>query len=266
MKNSAQLHTGKTHENYKELIWMLAKTSFKLRYQGSFLGYIWAILNPLALFLVLNFVFSSIFAKGGGIENYSLQLLVSLMLFMFFSEGTNAGMNSLKGRAQLVTKIYVPRWTLILSSTIHSAMVYTTNLIVVFGFFVWYQYMPSVGSILLFFLLSLTMYILIVSAAFILGPLIIRFKDIGLIWDVVLRVMFYATPILYPLTVLPEWSHKILLLNPVAFIIHFNKEALFNGHYADPLQWMIFFGIIGAFFGLSIWTYNKLEPKIAEYV
>ena len=82
------------HENYKELIWMLAKTDFKLRYHGSVLGYLWAILNPLLIFTILNFVFSSVFAKGAGIEHYTLQLLVSLIIFFFFQEGTKAGMGS----------------------------------------------------------------------------------------------------------------------------------------------------------------------------
>ena len=74
----------KKHENYKELIWMLAKTDFKLRYQNSVLGYVWAVLQPLLLFGVLNFVFSSVFNRGGSIKYYTLQLLVSIILYTFF--------------------------------------------------------------------------------------------------------------------------------------------------------------------------------------
>ena len=111
------------HENYKELIWMLAKTDFKLRYHGSALGYVWAILKPLLMFTILNFVFSELFnSRGNGIPHYSLQLLVAIILFNFFSEGTSAGMNSLLTKSQLVTKIYVPRWTIIVAATINSAM------------------------------------------------------------------------------------------------------------------------------------------------
>ena len=117
------------HENYRELVWMLAKTDFKLRYHGSVLGYLWALLKPLLTFAVLNFVFSSVFnPRSTGMETYSLQLLVSLMMFYFFSEGTNAGMGSLLNKSQLVTKIYVPRWTIILASTINATLIFLMNL------------------------------------------------------------------------------------------------------------------------------------------
>src|SRR5687768_7237621 len=99
-----------SHENYKELVWRLAKTDFKLRYHGNALGYVWAIAKPLLLFTILNFVFSSVFNfKNSGTEYYSLELLTALLLFQFFAEGTTNGMTALVSKAQLVTKIYVPK-------------------------------------------------------------------------------------------------------------------------------------------------------------
>src|SRR5690606_21281841 len=98
----------KNHENYKELIWRLARTDFKLRYHGSFLGYAWALVKPLMLFAVLNFVFSHIFnLRGMGVPLYPLQLLTAILLFNFFAEGTMQGMNSLLSKNQLVTKTYI---------------------------------------------------------------------------------------------------------------------------------------------------------------
>ena len=102
----AGIPTYTMHENYRELIWMLAKTDFKLRYHGSVLGYVLAILKPLLMFLILNFVFSSIFnPRNTGTSYYSIQLLTSIMLFNFFAEGTMAGLNSLIQKSTLVTKI-----------------------------------------------------------------------------------------------------------------------------------------------------------------
>ena len=93
----------KGHENYRELIWVLAKTDFKLRYHGSALGYAWALLKPLLMFAIMNFVFSSLFsARGAGSQYYSLQLLTSIVLWNFFSEGSSAGMAALLSKAQLV--------------------------------------------------------------------------------------------------------------------------------------------------------------------
>lgn len=256
------------HMNYKELIWMLAKTDFKLRYQGSVLGYVWAILQPLLLFLVLNFVFSGMFGAGarGGDTYYSLQLLVALMLFTFFSEGTGAGLNSLKGKAQLVTKIYVPRWTIIIASTIQSLLVFLANVVVIIMFFMWYKFIPSPLSIVTFIFVVIMMYLVIVAFSLIAAPLVLYFKDLTMIWQVVLRIMFYATPILYPLSLLPEWSHKALLLNPVAFIIHFTKESMFKSHYMDSIQFVLFVVIVSLFLIFSVWLYKKIIINVAEKV
>jgi len=259
----------KQHENYKELIWMLAKTDFKLRYQGSFLGYIWAILQPLLMFLVLAAVFGGIFGstgRGGGIENYALQLLVALMLFTFFSEGTNAGMNALKSKAQLVTKIYVPRWSIILASTINTGMVFLMNIVVIIIFFIGFQFLPSLSSVILALIFAVALYFIILSFSLIVAPLVLYFKDVAMIWSVALRVMFYILPIIYPLDILPAWSHKIILLNPVAFIIHFTKQAMFENHYPHLGQTAIFVGLVIAFFIFSIWTYKRLIPSVAEKV
>jgi ABC-2 type transport system permease protein len=115
----------KKENNYLELMLRLARTDFKLRYQGSFLGYIWAILKPLLLFTILNFVFSTVFnTRNNGVPFYSLQLLTGLLLFNFFSEGTMAGLTSLVAKAQLVTKIYVPRWILVMASTLNALFIF----------------------------------------------------------------------------------------------------------------------------------------------
>ncbi len=253
------------HENYRELIWILAKTDFKLRYQGSVLGYVWALLKPLLMFAVLNFVFSSIFnPRVLGSEYYSLQLLVALVLFNFFSEGASAGLNSLLSKSQLVTKIYVPRWTIILAATLNSAMIFLMNLLVIAFFFAYKGFLPSAGAVATFFLFSLAVYVLVLSFGLLMAPLNVRFRDIAIIWEVLLMVLFYATPIFYPLQLLPEYIQRILLINPMAFIIHFTKEGLVNNHFAEFWQYVAFLIILAAGFIISIFAYRKLIPKVAE--
>jgi len=255
------------HENYKELIWALAKTDFKLRYHGSVLGYLWALLKPLLTFAILNFVFSSVFnPRGTGVDTYSLQLLVSLMMFYFFSEGTTAGMNSLLSKAQLVTKIYVPRWTIILASTINASLIFLMNLAVIAFFFAIKGFMPSIGAILMFLVFSIFIYIIILSFALITAPLYVKFRDLGMIWEVLLMIIMYASPIIYPLMTLPAQYHKFILLNPLAFIVHFTKESLINNHFADPSQYAVFITIVFGSFALSIFSYRKFIPKVAEEI
>jgi ABC-type polysaccharide/polyol phosphate export permease len=255
----------KKHENYKELIWILAKTDFKLRYHGSVLGYFWALLKPLLMFAIMNFVFSSIFnSRGLGSQYYSLQLLTAIVLFNFFSEGTSAGMASLVNKYQLVTKIYVPRWTLIVASTINASLIFLMNLIIIIFFFGIKMFMPSLTSIILFVLFSIATYVIILSFALITAPLYVKFRDLVLIWEVAITALFYATPIFYPLQMLPANIQKILLLNPMAFIIHFTKEGLINNHFADFWKTLIFVATVIILFLLSLLSYRKFSPRVAE--
>jgi ABC-type polysaccharide/polyol phosphate export permease len=253
------------HESYRHLIWTLAKTDFTLRYHGSILGYAWAVLKPLMMFTVMYFVFSSIFnPRNTGNEFYAMELLIGILMFTFFAEGTGAGMSSLLAKAQLVTKIFVPRWCIIVSSTIHAAMVYTVNLSIIVIFAIIFQFTPSVLAVGMFILASLCLYLLIVSFALITAPLFVKFRDLSMIWEVVVSMLFYASPIIYPLTLLPESVQQIILINPVAFLIHFTKESLVNNHFADPWQLLFFLLIILALFGISILSYRKFSSRIAE--
>lgn len=251
------------HENFKELIWALAKTDFKLRYNNSVLGYLWAILKPLMMFAVLNFVFSFVFKQQNN-PYYSLQLLVSLVVFNFFSEGTVAGMSSLLSKSQLVTKIYVPRWTIILASTLNSAMIFLVNLVIIVFFFVMKGFLPSLTSIFFFLIFSIMTYIIIVSFSFLTAPLYVKFRDLSMIWEVLINILFYATPIFYPIEMLPSHIQRIILINPMAFIVQFNKAALINNYFPSVWQFGVFFLTIIIGFMLSIFMYKKFIPRVAE--
>lgn len=257
----------KGHENYKELVLRLAKTDFKLRYHGSVLGYVWAILKPLLMFTILNFVFSSIFNfRNSGTPNYPLELLTGLLMFQFFSEGTASGMNSLLAKAQLVTKIYVPRWTIILGSTVNALFVYGMNLIVLTVFFFVYKITPSFSGIMMFFVYSILLYALIVAFSFLAAPLFVRFRDLSMIWEVLLTVILYASPIIYPLAMMPENIQKIMLFNPLAFIIHFAKQGLITDYFTNI--WNLGYLLIGVvgIFAISLLIYKKTEKKVAENI
>ncbi len=258
---------AKRHENYWELVWALARTDFKLRYHGSILGYIWALLKPLLTFLILNFVFSTIFnPKNSGVQHFSLQLLVSIMLFNFFSEGTMAGLNSLLSKSSLVTKIYVPRWTIVVASTVNATLIFIMNLIVIAAFFAWYGFWPGLPAIATFGFFIFLTFLLILSFSFIAAPLYVKFRDLSQIWEVAIQALFYGSPIVYPLQIIPAKYHLILLANPIGFIIHFNKMALTENHYPTFAQISVFSSLIIILFFISLFVFKKLEPKVAENI
>ena len=245
----------------------LAKTDFKLRYHGSALGYLWAILKPLLMFTILNFVFSSIFNfRNSGTPYYPLELLTGLLMFQFFSEGTVNGMNALLAKSQLVTKIYIPRWTIILGSSVNALFIYGMNLIVLSVFFIVYGITPSIPAILMFFFLSLLLYILIIAFSFLTAPLLVRFRDLSMIWEVLLQVLMYGSPIIYPLAMMPEYIQKIMLFNPLAFIIHFSKRGLIENYFTSFSNTLyLIIGVIGIF-AISLLVYKKTERRVAENI
>ena len=257
----------KNHENYRELVMRLAKTDFKLRYHGSVLGYLWAILKPLLMFTVLNFVFSSIFNFKSSISPYySLELLTAILLFQFFAEGTMNGMNSLITKAQLVTKIYIPRWTIVLSSTLNSLFVFCMNLIVLIFFFFLYSKVPSFLGIMMFIIYAILLYILILSFSFLTATFYVHFRDLNMIWEVILSILMYAAPIVYPLSFMPENVQKILLLNPLTFIIHFAKQGLISNQFTTIWNFLILFLGTIIIATISFLIFRKYEKNVAEYI
>jgi ABC-type polysaccharide/polyol phosphate export permease len=257
----------KSHENYKELVWRLAKTDFKLRYHGSVLGYVWVVLKPLLMFTILLFVFSSIFNfRNSGTPDYPLELLTGLLLFQFFSEATMTGMTSLVNKAQLVTKIYVPRWTIVLGSTMNALFIFGMNLIVLAVFFLIYHKIPSLAGLLTFFMYSIILYILAVAFSFLTAPFYVRFRDLSNVWEILLSVLMYASPIIYPLAMMPERIQNLMLLSPFAFIVHYAKQGLINGAYATPWYFvMLLAGIIVAIV-ISYLVFRKYEKTVAELI
>jgi ABC-type polysaccharide/polyol phosphate export permease len=247
----------KDHHTW-EMIWMLAKTDLKMRYQGSWLGAIWIFLKPLCIFLVLNFVFSHLFFKDN--PNYSMRLLVGIILWFFFSEATTVGMTSLISKAGILKKIFIPKWIIIISATIHSAIAFGFNLIILFLFLLAYQIYPGLAQILLFLVYVVLVYGISLAFSFVAAPLYVRLRDLNQIWEVLLQVLFYASPIIYPISRVPPRVQTILYLNPMTLIIEHSKVVLIDNGVPRFDHLLIFVSIFIPAFFASIW-YLKISSK-----
>jgi len=206
---------------------MLAKTDLKMRYQGSWLGAIWVFLKPFCLFLVLNFVFSHLFFKNT--PNYSIRLLVGLILWSFFAEATTVGMGSILSKGHILKKIFIPKWIIILSATIHSALAFFFNLLILFIFLLFYYHIyPSILHLLFFGIYLLLIYGISLFFSFITAPLFVRIRDLNQIWEVLLQVLFYSSPIIYPMSLIPVNIQSVLYLNPMTLLIEHSRVALID--------------------------------------
>ncbi len=199
----------------------LVITDFKLRYQGSTLGYAWSVLKPLFLFAILYVVFDKFLKLGRDIEHFPVYLLLGIVLWGFFTEATNNGLQSIISRGDLIRKINFPKYIIVVSGTISSLINLAINLLVVFVFILLNQVHLSWEALWIFPLI-LELYALSLALAFFLAALNVKLRDIGYLWEVFLQAAFYATPILYPMSMVIKESTlaaQLIMLNPVAQII-----------------------------------------------
>jgi ABC-2 type transport system permease protein len=200
----------------RALLAELVRTDFKLRYQGSVLGYAWSLLRPLFMFLILYLVFAVVFKVGENIPNFPIYLLLGIVLWNFFSEMTQQSLGSIVGRGDLIRKIRIPRWMIIVSASVSALINLGLNLLVVM-LFVFISGMDLLATSLLLPLFIIEIYIFALGIGLLLSALFVKYRDISYIWDVFLQAGFYATPILYPVSLITNVNiQKLILLNPMA--------------------------------------------------
>jgi ABC-2 type transport system permease protein len=207
------------------LLKQLVKSDFKLRYQGSTLGYIWSLLRPLLLFVTLYFVFAVFLKLGNGIPHYPQYLLLGIVLWNYFVEVTVGSVQSIVGKSDLIRKINFPKYVIILSGSFSAFINLLLNFIVI-AIFMILGHIGLTWNALLIIPLVAEFFIISLAIAFFLSALFVRFRDVSYIWEVVIQAAFYATPILYPLTRIPHRYAKILILSPMAQIIQDARHAL----------------------------------------
>lgn len=206
------------HSKNRAILREMVSTDFKVRYQGSVLGYLWSLLKPLFLFAILYVVFTYIIPLGKDIEHYPVYLLIGIVLWNFFTETTMIGASSVVARGDLIRKISIPRYLVVIASSLSALINLGLSLIVVVVFALLNGIIPS-ASWLLLIPLIIELYIFALGVSFLLATLFVRFRDITYIWEIFLQAGFYATPIIYPLTKVPEALHKWFFLNPMTQII-----------------------------------------------
>lgn len=207
------------------LLKRLVATDFKLRYQASFLGYLWSLLKPLALFFILYIVFVRFLKVGAEIPNFPVYLLLGIVLWNFFVEITAGSVGSIVLQGDLIRKINFPKYVIVLSGSLSALINLGLNFIVV-GFFMFLSGVTLRWSILWMPLLVLELFVFSIAVAFFLSALYVKFRDVTYIWEVVTQGAFYATPILYPLSAIPIAAAKILILSPVAQIIQDSRYVM----------------------------------------
>ena len=254
-----------------DLLWLMSVTEFKRVYFGTVLGYLWSLIRPLMLFGVLLFVFTQVFRIGGDlVEHYAVFLLLGIVLFTFFQESTQNAVTSVVSQEGVVRKTQFPRLVIPLSTVVTGAFNFALNLIVVFAFLFAFGVEP-VWTWLLFPIALALLFVFTAACGMALSVLYVRFRDVAIIWTVVAQVLFYATPILYPVN-FKENYEELLMINPLAVIFEQVRVWILAepqaptiveaaGGWAGLIPAAVIYVAVCAY---GVWVFKREAPRVAE--
>ena len=214
--------------SYVNLTRELAVTSFKLKYAGSILGYVWSLIKPLMVFGMLYLIFALFLLRGRTTaqENFPVELLVGIVIWTFFADATVSSLAAIVSNGDMIRKAYFARWILVIASNLSAAMTLGVNaaLVLVLGLvFNWYH----LGwHSLLAVPLLLELYLLTLGIGLILAAVFVYYRDLGHIWEIVLQMIFYSSAIVFPFALIPGGLQVFAAMNPIAQIIEDMRRAL----------------------------------------
>lgn len=253
-----------------DLLYLIAVTDFKRTYFGTVLGYLWSVARPLMLFAVLLAVFTQIFRIGSEVAQYPVLLLFNIVLFGFFSEATGAAVTSIVAQESVVRKTQFPRLVIPIAVVLTSMFNLGLNLVVVFGFILAFGVEPT-WTWLLFPVVLALLVILTTAVAMIVASLYPRFRDVAIIWSVLSTVLFYASPVLYPIEKVPSALRDVFLVNPLAPLLELARKWIIDPTAPGPAEaaggavWLLpALGIFVATCIVAVWLFDREAPRIAE--
>jgi ABC-2 type transport system permease protein len=264
---------GGGSRRFFDLLWLTSVTEFKRVYFGTVLGYLWSLIRPLMLFGVLLFVFTQVFKVGSEhVEHYAVMLLLGIVIYTFFQESTTNAVTSVVAQEGVVRKTQFPRLVIPLSTVLTGIFNFSLNLVIVIVFLLAFGVDPT-WTWLLFPLAIVFLFLLTAAVSMALSVLYVRFRDVAIIWTVVAQVLFYATPILYPVDFKESATFEhLMMVNPLAVIL----EQIRVWVLAEPEAptaveaaggWLGLLPAAAIFVGvctIAVWIFNREAPRIAE--
>ncbi len=251
----------KERYNYRHLIWILAWVEFKQRYKNSVLGYLWSLLEPLLMLGILYLVFSNLMKNP--VEYYPLFLLQGIIMWGFFTRTTTSSLLSIRFKPNLIKKVYFPRDIMVISGCTTALLMSFFESVVFIIFMAIFQIPLSLNIAYLPCIIFL-FYIMTLGVALALASLNVYYQDVQYIWAFVLQIGFFATPVIYPLSVFPPYLLKVLSYNPLAQFLFLARDVTLYSKVPNTASFVFIFVVAFAILGIGYAIFNRLEPKFAE--
>ncbi len=250
-------------KKYMPLIQELVKRDLKLKYRRSILGYLWSLLNPLLMMIVMTIVFSYMFRFD--IPNYPLYLICGQTLFTFFNESTNLSMYSVINNASLIKKVYIPKYIFPVSKVVSSFITMSFSLVAILIVML-FTGTPVHLSMLLFWAPLLMLLVFSCGVGMILSALAVQFRDLTHLYGVITMAWMYLTPIFYPIEAIPQNVAGFIAGNPLNTYISLFREIVLYGTIPGWEAWAM--GALMALLSLAAGTlvFRKLQKNFILYI
>ena len=248
---------------YKQFV----KTIFKMRYKGSFLGFLWVLLKPFFMFIILFIVFSSISGRVGNLtsQQYAIYLLSGLIIYTFFNEGITWGLNSIMERSSLIVKINFKREIVVISALTMALINFFINLLIIGIVALVLNVSISFIGLLYILFICIVMFVGMYGIAFFTSIWMVHIRDLAHIMELVLQLMFYASAVFFPIEMVPERYRFIVEYNPIAIYIQSVREALITQEITNTKFILISFVISILLVLIGKIYFKKNILKIAEH-
>lgn len=241
----------------------LVSRDFKLKYRRSALGVLWSVLNPLLMMIVLSVVFSTFFKFS--IENYPLYVILGNVMFALMADSTSGAMNSIIESSSLIKKIRIEKLIFPLEKVLFQLVNFCISLIAVAAVMIFFQVMPRPSLLALPLLLA---YVVLFSAGvgLALSALSVFFRDVCHLWGVIITAWTYATPLFYPVDILPEWALPIMQYNPMYHYVSYFRDLILSGTVPGVAENLLCLGMALIAFVIGLLIFKKTEKKFILYV
>lgn len=241
----------------------LIKRDFKQKYKRTILGMLWSVLNPLLTLLVMRLVFTNFF--GRDVPFYTTYIFAGNLMFSYFKEQTNGGMQSLMANASIFTKINVPKYLFLLSKSV-SAMINFGLTLLVFFVFAFIDRVPFhwTSFAIIYPICTLTVFNL--GVGMILSAFFVFFRDIGYIYDIFTLLLMYMSAIFYQVDKFPERVQRLFLLNPVYCAIKYVRVVVIDGNLPSLSYHLLLLLYASVAIAAGAIIYKKFNHKFLYYV
>lgn len=258
---------GIKKRNTWDLIWILFRTEFKLKYNDSFLGIIWVVLKPFLLYLILYFVLTQVFVNLS-IKHFAIYLFIGQMFVNLWSETTSKGMESFLSYAHLISKIVFPRYVVLISSTLIAIVNFLINCIVLSIFILFSEIRPSIVEIFWFLLCAILLYLIGIIVSMFISIVYVKFRDLKQIWELFNTMIFWLTPVFYLPANLSDKNGLLYYIvehiNPISILLISARDGLIYhsiSKFSEVGLLLIIFSAIGI---IGYGYYRKNIARIAE--